>query len=494
MQNLTTVLDVTNYGVKGDGTTNNTKAIIEVVSKLESMGGGTIYFPPGEYVTGTIELKSNMTLYLEGGAVICGSADPEDYPMITEEILPGYARGGHSGLIKAFKADNVTVTGRGIVDGRGQNWWHNPANEHRPRAIQPILCNNLRISGITIKNSAMWTVHPICCTNVTIDGITIKNPANSPNTDGINPESCSNVHISNCHVDVGDDCVTLKSGTEDDIFQKQYPCENITITNCTMINGHGGVVIGSEMSGGVRNVTISNCVFNGTDRGIRIKTRRKRGGIVEDIRVNNIMMVNVFSPLVINGYYQCGASEDDMELFSLEKRDVREDTPIFRNIYISNVTARNVVASAGYLYGIPEMPIENLVFDNVVIEMRDTDEEVREKPIMAYHVQKTKGQGFYCANVKDVQFKNVWINTVKGPALELENSEKISVNGLIMKEVHKDSEVIKVKNSKEVFITGSRLNPEAEVFVTADSVSAEDIVLSGNYIDESRQKDIKINA
>lgn len=447
---MSNYLNVCDYGVIGDGKTNNTETIKRVIDIAEQQGGGTIYFPAGEYLTGTIELKDDMTLYLDSGAVILGSADPSDYPMITTDILPGYNRGGHSGLIKAFKRKNVSIRGRGIVDGQGRNWWHNPKNEHRPRAIQPILCDNVLIQGITIRNSAMWTVHPMCCTNVTIDGISIKNPWDSPNTDGINPESCSNVHISNCTIDVGDDCLTLKSGTEDDLFQKQYPCENIVVTNCTMLNGHGGVVLGSEMSGGVKNVTISNCVFNGTDRGIRIKTRRKRGGAVEDVIISNIIMQNVLSPFVINGYYQCGgASPDDMSLFSLDKLPAADNTPVIRNINISNIRATKVTASAAYIYGIPEMPVEGITVSNFSVEMTETEEELKDKPIMAFHVKKTRGEGIFCTNIKNSTFRDISVKVINGPGIEFENAEDVRVYG-----VHAEGtdEPVRVKDGADVKI------------------------------------------
>lgn len=425
------LFNVCEYGALGDGRTNNTETIAKVIAVAEQNGGGTIYFPPGEYVTGTIELKNNMTLYLESGAVILGSADPADYPMITKNDLKGYNREGHSGLVKAVRCENVSIRGRGILDGRGMNWWNNPKNEHRPRAIQPILCSNVLIEGITIRNSAMWTVHPICCNNVTIDNISIKNPSDSPNTDGINPESCSNVHISNCTIDVGDDCLTLKSGTEDDDLQKQHPCENIVVSNCTMLNGHGGVVIGSEMSGGVKNITISNCVFNGTDRGIRIKTRRKRGGCIEDVVISNIIMDKVLVPFVINGYYQCGgASPDDMSLFSLDKLPISDDTPSIKNINISNIRAKNVTASAGYIYAIPEMPVEGLTLSNYSVEMIDTNEELKDKPIMAFHVKKTKGEGIFCANIKNSIFRDISVDIINGSGMEFENASYVNVYGL----------------------------------------------------------------
>ena len=444
-------LNVLSYGIVGDGKTNNTQKIRAMIDEAEKNGGGTIYFPPGDYLTGTIELKSNMTLYVDSGARIVGSAEPEDYPMITKEMLKGYTREGHSGLIKAINAKNVTVTGRGTIDGQGQNWWSNPKNEHRPRAIQFINCTDVLIEKVKIINSAMWTVHPICCSNVTIDGITIKNPSDSPNTDGVNPESCSNVHISNCTIDVGDDCLTLKSGTEDDELQKQFPCENIVVTNCTMLNGHGGVVIGSEMSGGVKNVTISNCVFSGTDRGIRIKTRRKRGGYIEDVIISNILMDHVIVPFVINGYYQCGAGVDfgDMSLFSLEKLPPQSGTPYIKNINISNIRAKNVTASAGYIYAIPEMPVDGLTVTNYSVEMTDSGEEPKDKPIMAPHVKKTKGEGFFCANIVNSAFSGVTVKVVNGCGMEFSGAEEVRVSGLVAQGT---DEPIKINDNSNVKI------------------------------------------
>jgi len=191
----------------------------------------------------------------------------------------------------------------------------------RPPFIQPVRCKKVKIEGVKIINSPFWTVNPEFCDNVTIKGITIDN-APSPNTDGVNPESCRNVHISDCHISVGDDCITIKSGRDAQARRLGVPCENITITNCTMLSGHGGVVIGSEMSGSVRKVTISNCVFDGTDRGIRIKSTRGRGGVVEDIRVSNVVMSNIKQEAVVL----------NLKYSKMPAEPKSERTPIFRNV------------------------------------------------------------------------------------------------------------------------------------------------------------------
>jgi polygalacturonase len=214
----------------------------------------------------------------------------------------------------------------------------------------------MRIEGITIVNSPFWTVNPEFCENVTIDRVTINNPL-SPNTDGINPESCKYVHISNCHISVGDDCITLKSGRDLQARKLNAPNENITITNCTMLAGHGGVVIGSEMSAGVKKVVISNCVFDGTDRGIRIKSTRGRGGVVEDIQISNIVMKNIKEEAIIM----------DMLYTKMPVEPVSERTPIFRNINISNITGSGVMIPIK-IRGLEESPISNITFTNINID------------------------------------------------------------------------------------------------------------------------------
>lgn len=441
--------NVLDYGIVGDGATNNTKAINDMIEKI---GEGTVYFPAGQYVTGTIMLKSNITLFLDAGAVILGSENKDDFGFVDETDFPGWEKRSRDALIAARNASCITITGRGTIDGRGYFWWGKDDADGRPRTVQFICCDNVLIEGIKIINSPSWTLRPLCCDNLTITGITIKNPWNSPNTDGINPESCSNVHISNCHIDVGDDCVTIKSGTQNDRFQSKKPCENITITNCTMINGHGGVVIGSEMSGGVKNVVISNCVFNGTDRGIRIKTRRQRGGCVEDVKVNNLIMNDVFCPLVLNGFYHCGTTFNDPALFTEDKLEKSDDTPVFRNICISNITAKNVTACALFIHGIPELPVEGLSIDNFTVSMTKEKNVEPQQPAMQWTLPKVVKNGVKITNARDIVFRNVSIDTDgEDLPITLTACEDIVFDGIRLGNV-KPGDIVTASNCKNIVI------------------------------------------
>ena len=377
-------VDMLKSGAKADGKTLNTMLINHTVDRLSQAGGGTLFFPAGTYLTGAIRLKSNITLELEAGATLLFSVMMKSF----------------SPLTSAMDAENITIKGEGTLDGQGKAWWteffriyvdlekngmrelnkyqplwerendvealYAETNEDwhgtlkrrffRPPFIQPVRCRRVRIEGVKIINSPFWTVNPEFCDNVVVTGVTIHNVP-SPNTDGINPESCRNVHVSDCHISVGDDCITLKSGRDAQARRLGVPCENITITNCTMLSGHGGVVIGSEMSGSVRKVTISNCVFDGTDRGIRIKSTRGRGGVVEDIRVSNIIMSNIKrEAVVLNLKY----SEMPVEPMS-------ERTPLFRDISISGLTAVGVKTPVK-IVGLEEAPVTDIILRDINVK------------------------------------------------------------------------------------------------------------------------------
>ena len=393
-------VDMLKSGAKADGKTLNTMLINHTVDRLSQAGGGTLFFPAGTYLTGAIRLKSNITLELEAGATLLFSDNFDDYLPFMEVRHEGVMMKSFSPLISAMDAENITIKGEGTLDGQGKAWWteffriyvdlekngmrelnkyqplwerendvealYAETNEDwhgtlkrrffRPPFIQPVRCRRVRIEGVKIINSPFWTVNPELCDNVVVTGVTIHNVP-SPNTDGINPESCRNVHISDCHISVGDDCITLKSGRDAQARRLGVPCENITITNCTMLSGHGGVVIGSEMSGSVRKVTISNCVFDGTDRGIRIKSTRGRGGVVEDIRVSNIIMSNIKrEAVVLNLKY----SEMPVEPMS-------ERTPLFRDISISGLTAVGVKTPVK-IVGLEEAPVTDIILRDINVK------------------------------------------------------------------------------------------------------------------------------
>ena len=390
-----------------------TRALQAAIDAAANAGGGTVHVAPGRHVAGSLVLRSDVTLELEAGAVLAGSEDPADYPLI-QTRWEGRQQRTHAPLIGGSGLRNVAITGRGTIDGQGAGWWkrhREKANRHpRPRLISIADSDNVLIEGITALNSPSWTIHPVSCTNVTVDKVTIKNPYDSPNTDGINPDSCRFVHVSNCHIDVGDDCVTIKSGKEGD-QTRPGPCENITITNCTMAHGHGGVVIGSEMSGDVRNVVISNCVMVGTDCGIRIKTRRGRGGVIEDIRVSNIVMREVLVPFTMNLYYNFLA-KGDQSVSDKGPRAVDAGTPRLRRIQFAQITALDAQYAAAFLYGLPEMPIEDVTFRDVSIAMA-TDagsgvpDNLDDQPPMSR-------AGFFARNVKGLRLEGVDVSGQMG--------------------------------------------------------------------------------
>ncbi|MBR1736066.1 MAG: glycoside hydrolase family 28 protein [Firmicutes bacterium] len=445
------IYNITEFGAKNDGKTLCSDAIAKAVAECEKNGGGTVFVPAGTYKTGPVFLKSNIELNLESGAILLFSDDPEDFPVVTSR-WEGVKRECYASCINADNAENISITGRGTIDGNGANWWkifRAKENKYpRPKLIAPYESNNILIDCVTLKNSPSWTINTILCDNITVNNVTIKNPYDSPNTDGIDPESCSNIHISNCHIDVCDDCIAIKAGTED--TKDRVPCRNITITNCTMVHGHGGVVLGSEMSGDITNVTISNCIFEGTDRGIRLKSRRGRGGVVEDIRVNNIVMNNVFCPFIANLYYFCGPKGDEKYVWDKAPYPITEETPAFRRLNFANITAKNVNAAAGYFYGLAEMFVEDCSFDNVYISMKD--DAVPAEPAMLAGIEKMKQKGFFASNTRGIVFNNVKVVGVDGPAFEVENSEDITFSNCKNIAPRNEDTLVKQTNVKNCVI------------------------------------------
>ena len=471
--------NVLTYGARNDSSKMCTKAITAAIDAASKKGGGTIYFPAGKYLTGPIHLKSNITIFIDAGAELHFSDRFEDYLPMVESRYEGVDVKSFSPLFYAYKAENISIIGRGLINGHGKKWWDyvltykegptrsalqklfDSSNKNillpddaaqmkrgflRPPFIQPMYCKNVLVQGITIVNSPFWTVNPEFCENVTVNGVTINNP-HSPNTDGINPESCKYVHISNCHISVGDDCITIKSGRDIPGRTKAAPAEDYTITNCTMLAGHGGVVIGSEMSGDVRKITISNCVFDGTLRGIRIKTTRGRGGVVEDIRVSNIIMKNIGEQAVVL----------DMQYSRTSPEPVSERTPRFRNIHLSNLTGQT--NEAIYINGLAEMPVENVTFNDIQFDAK-TGANIKE--------------------ARNIEFHNVRITTKEGSSIVAENVDELVIDNFKTLNPISGKPTIDLKNVQNVFLYNNFPSKSTTTFLHVSGDKSKNIVLKNN--------------
>lgn len=472
--------NVLKFGAKNDSSKIATEAIRKAIEAASKAGGGTVYFPAGNYLTGPIHLKSNITIFIDAGAVLHFSDNFDHYLPMVPSRWEGIDVVNFSPLFYAYEAENIAIVGRGTVNGHGKKWWdfHHKLYEKiaprskwqkefdkhnrniirpdlpgmiergflRPPFIQPMFCKNVLIEGITIRNSPFWTVNPEFCENVTINGVTIINPK-SPNTDGINPESCKYVHISNCHISVGDDCITIKSGKDAAGRKMATPAENYTITNCTMLSGHGGVVIGSEMSGDVRKITISNCIFDGTDRGIRIKTARGRGGVVEEIRVDNIVMKNIRDQAIVL----------DMQYHKTQPEPVSERTPQFKNIHFSNITAQT--NQAVFLNGLEEMSIEDITFHDVQFDAQ---------------------KGIVIKEARNIAFHNVRITTKEGSALIAEQVKHVELAGIKTLNPLSNTPVITLTDAEDVFIHQCFPVPGTEIFTALKGARTKQVVFKAN--------------
>ena len=416
---------ITQYAALSKNGLDWTRAFGTAVEYLARQGGGLLEIPAGEYKTYPVKLRSNIELHIHENAVLSFFDDPGCFPVIDAEFegIPGEM---YMPCVFADNAENVKVTGKGVINGNGGRWWkalkEKKLGHHRPYLVCFRHCKNVLLEGVTLINSPVWTVHPQYCEDVVIRGVTIVNPPDSPNTDGIDPNSCSRVRIENCVIDVGDDCIAIKSGTEDTPVRR--PCEDIVITGCRMLHGHGGVVIGSEMSGSVTNVTVSDCVFRDTDRGIRLKTRRRRGGIVSGLVFRNIDMDGVMCPFVLNMYYFCGKDGKLKHVWDKAPYPVDEGTPTLRGIEISGITAKNCSACAGFFYGLAEMPIEDVTLRDIEVTM--TKSGPAACPAMMDGCPEMRANGFFMRNVRGLRFENVRVNGVEGPLADKDETVMMS--------------------------------------------------------------------
>ncbi len=370
------VIDAADYGV--DAALANNQAVLQnAISAVPK--GGTLRLRAGKYATAPIFLKSDMTLLLDDGAVLAAIGSRDGWPQLAARDQSGRPLGTWEGVpeasfaavVEAVDCESLCITGRGIIDGGGDqaDWWTWPKETRdgarRPRTVHLAYCRNTILSGITVRNSPSWTIHPYRCENLHVSAIFVENPKDSPNTDGLNPESCQSVDIAGVSFSVGDDCIAIKAGKRaPDVSDHLVPCEDITVRHCEMRFGHGAVVLGSEMSGDIRRVRVENCVFVQTDRGLRLKTRRGRGGVIEDVKMRNVHMDRVPTPFAANAFYFCDPDGKSDWVQSRSPATVDGTTPCIRDITIEDVVAQNVSVAAAALLGLPEAPISNVTFTN----------------------------------------------------------------------------------------------------------------------------------
>jgi polygalacturonase len=383
--------DIISHGARGDGQMNSTESIAKAIDACAQAGGGRVIIPRGDFLTGAIHLKSGVELHLAEGATLRFSRDPKHYPIVFSR-WEGTECWNYSPLLYALDQSNIAITGAGVLDGQADadHWWNwkggrdkrepnqikdrgalqkmgedgTPVKDRvfgdghylRPQFIQPYRCQNVLIEGVTIRNSPMWEVHPVLCRNVTVRNVKID--SHGPNNDGCDPESSTDVLIQGCTFDTGDDCIAIKSGRNADGRRINVPCENLIVDDCNMKDGHGGVSIGSEISGGVRNVFIRNCRMSSPhlERALRIKTNSYRGGVIENISFRDVTVGQVANDAVqIDFFY--------------EEAEGGPFKPVVRNVRISGVTcdrSPDALNMRGYASSpIRDVRVEHCTFQNV---------------------------------------------------------------------------------------------------------------------------------
>ncbi len=401
------VFNIMDYGASADGSTSSSNAFAKAIEACAKAGGGKVLVPAGVYLTGPIHLKSNVNLHLEEGAEVKFSTDKKDYLPVVHTSYEGMEFMNYSPLIYAYQQKNIAVTGKGTFNGQAgkDNWWpwagkdvygykegdvkqhdeHNlprlsemvekgtpvaervfgEGHQFRPTFFEPFECENVLIEGVTFINAPFWVMHPIKSNNVTVKDVSVI--SHGPNNDGCNPEYSQNVHITGCMFDTGDDCIAIKSGRDNDGRRVGISSENIVVENCVMKDGHGGVVMGSEISGGVRNVFVRNCEMNSPnlDRAIRIKTNTRRGGIIENIFVKDLKVGQVKEAVLkINTYYGIYANQEGGHI------------PVIRNILLENVEVENGGEYGILIKGREQAPVSNVKLKNVVIKKTEVPMEI----------------------------------------------------------------------------------------------------------------------
>lgn len=458
-------VDIRDFGAKADGETLNTEAINNAIKAVSEKGGGKVVIPEGLWLTGPVVLQNNVNLHVEKNALVLFSGDADLYPLVRTSF-EGLDMLRCQSPISAMNAENIAITGYGVLDGSGDSWrpvkrnkmtdgqwksllksggvvdesgkvwypnegalkasiltgskekreisdseWEGMKRWLRPVLLSIVKSKRVLLEGVTFRNSPSWCLHPLSCEDLTLNGVKVFNPWYSQNGDALDVESCKNVVVTNSLFDAGDDAICIKSGKDADGRRRGEPCENVLVKNNTVLHGHGGFVVGSEMSGGVRNVYVADCTFIGTDVGLRFKSTRGRGGVVENVYVDNINMINIPGDALIADLYYAVKDAPGAPVPA-----VTEETPSFKNIHISNISCKGA-GRAMFLNGLPEMPIENFSVRN----MRITDAQ----------------KGAFINKVAGVTLENIEIETADNTYLQVENTTNITIDG---KEYDKISE------------------------------------------------------
>ena len=436
----TCAVDVRQFGAVGDGVHDDTVAIQAAINFLPA--GSRIYFPAGTYLSRPLSLKSHLTLEVSENATLLGHPDRAQYPILPGTVtdmngkewmtgaFEGLTRPMYQSLIHAEYCEDIHIVGRGAIDGNGQNgdWWTEFRNfpTARPRLMFFCNCKDVTLHGVTGKNGPSWNLHPFYSEHFSCYDVHIQAPKDSPNTDAIDPEACKGVNIIGCRLSVGDDCIAIKSGKIELSRQRLQAASDHVIRNCLMEFGHGAVTLGSETACGVKDLTVSHCLFNATDRGLRIKTRRGRGKNcdITGIVFEHIEMNNVITPFVINMWYNCCDSDRFSDYVkSREKLPVDDRTPHLGSFIFRNIHCENAHAAACYIDGLPEAPIDSVTFENVSVTFaKDATPFV---PAMQNDAVKHCKLGLYLSNVRKVTVRDTVIRGCEGPALITENCESV---------------------------------------------------------------------
>lgn len=435
-------LNVRDFGAKGDGVCDDTKYIQAAI--LSCPEKSRVLIPAGTYLITSLFLKSNVNIELEKDAMLLASTQREAYPKLPaliesydekDEYNLGTWEGNplpmFAGIITGIQVKNVLIYGEGVLNGNAskENWWKEPKvmkGAFRPRMFFINHCEGITLQGVKFCNSPSWTLHPYFSNDLRFYNLIIENPSDSPNTDGLDPESCKGIEIAGIRFSLGDDCIAVKSGKIYMGKKHKTPSEDIHIRQCLMENGHGAVTIGSEMAGGVKNLVVEECLFLHTDRGLRIKTRRGRGedAVLDKIIFRRIRMNHVMTPFVVNSFYFCDPDGKTEYVQSREWMPVDDRTPYIKRLGFEDIEAENCHVAAAYFDGLPEQKIEEIVMKNISVSY--AEDPKCDVPSMSSGVEPCSLKGIYANNVKRLLLENVSVSGQKGEAVSVSGVDELT--------------------------------------------------------------------